>query len=106
MLKTIGLWVGGFVLVVVAAFVLRSVGLIGDSFFNPWAEEIRYDTQKESQAHRDGLQRNLASLMNQYNAADSAGKTGIQATVRHQYSQADTSEFPVYLQTFLAQMGL
>lgn len=87
-------------------FALASMGMISKSFFGKWNEEIRYDITKESAAYRDGMQRNLSQLQTQYNAADTAGKLGIKSAVRHQYSQTDTSEYPAYLQTFLAQMGL
>lgn len=96
----------GLIILIPTMFALNYAGMLGKSFFGTWNEQIRYEIQKESQAHRDGLQRNLSQLMIQYNAADSTGKTGIRATVMHQYSQADTSEYPAHLQTFLAQMGL
>lgn len=69
------------------------------------AEQIRYDIHKESQTHRDGLQRNLDDLKNQWERADAAGKAGIAATVKHQYSQTDTSEYPAYLQDFLRNVA-
>jgi uncharacterized membrane protein YeiB len=104
--KTIVAWLAAIMGILVLMFLLSSWGMISKSFFGKWNEQIRYDIQKESQAHRDGLQRNLSNMQTDYLNADAAGKAAIQAAVRHQYSQADTSEFPAHLQTFLAQMGL
>jgi hypothetical protein len=99
-------WILGIIAFFAVLFLLNVGGMYSKSFFGTWNEEIRYDIQKESQAHRDGLQRNLSQLMIQHDAAGTAGRVGIQATVRHQYSQADTAEYPAHLQTFLSQMGL
>lgn len=87
--------------VLALGFALNAWGMVNLKFFGTWKEEIRYDILKESQAHRDGLQRNLASLKSQYDSADTAGRVGITATIKHQYSQEDTSEFPQYLKDFL-----
>lgn len=106
MTKQILIWFGLVIAFFVGMFVLNVGGMYSKSFFGKWNEEIRYDIQKESQAHRDGLQRNLSQLMIQHGSADAAGKAGIRATVMHQYSQTDTSEYPTHLQTFLSQMGL
>lgn len=105
-MREIFYWVLGIIGFFLLLFVLNVGGMFSKSFFGKWNEEIRYDIQKESQAHRDGLQRNLMAMQTDYLAADAAGKAAIQAAVRHQYSQADTSEFPPHLQQFLAQMGL
>lgn len=99
-------WALGVIAFFATLFVLNVGGMYSKSFFGTWNEEIRYDIQKESQAHRDGLQRNLSQLMIQHGSADSAGKVGIRATVRHQYSQADTAEYPAHLKSFLSQMGM
>lgn len=99
-------WILGIIASLVILFFLNVGGMYSKSFFGKWNEEIRYDIQKESQAYRDGMQRNLSQLMIQYGSADSAGKTGIRMTVQHQYSQTDTTEYPNHLQTFLSQMGL
>jgi len=105
-MKQVFLWIGGIILFFAILFILNVGGMYSKSFFGKWNEEIRYDIQKESQAHRDGLQRNLASMQTDYLNADSAGKAVIEAAVRHQYSQVDTSEFPPHLQQFLNQVGM
>jgi len=87
-------------------FALQSMGMVSKEFFGKWSESIRYDIQKESQAHRDGLQRNLMAMQTDYLAADAAGKSAIIAAVKHQYSQADTSEFPAHLKDFLRTAGI
>lgn len=81
-------------------------GLHWSGFLAKQREGIRYDIIKESQAHRDGMQRNLMQMQTDYLSADTAGKAAISAAVRHQYSQADTSEYPAHLQTFLRDMGI
>lgn len=87
-------------------FVLNVGGMYSKAFFGKWDEQIRHDIQKESQAYKDGMQRNLMSMQTDYNNADAAGKAAIKAAVRHQYSQTDTSGYPAHLQSFLASMGL
>lgn len=87
--------------VVVGLFGLTAIGLFGKSVFAPWAEQIRYDTHKESQTYRDGMQRTLDGMIADYNRADAAGRIGIKEAIRHQFSQVDTSEFPAYQQDFL-----
>ena len=98
--------VGIFILMVVVVFGLRTLGMVSWSFFGKWGEEIRYDIHKESQTYRDGMQRNLSQLKLQWDAAEGAGRTGIEAAVKQQYSQTDTSEYPAYLQDFLRQVGI
>jgi GH18 family chitinase len=98
--------IAGTILFLAVMFGLKSLNMISYDFFGTWKEEIRYDIQKESQAYRDGMQRNLSDLKFQYDKADSYGRIGIRETVRHQYAQTNTSEYPPYLQSFLAQMGL
>lgn len=105
-MKNVMYALAGLVAFLIVMFLLNVAGMLGKSFFGTWNESIRYDIQKESQAHRDGLQRNLSAMQIDYLAADSAGKAAIAASVRHQYSQADTSEFPSHLTSFLSQIGL
>lgn len=105
-LKIIGGGLLAVALIIALNFALASMGMISKSFFGKWNEQIRYDITKESAAYRDGMQRNLSQMQTDYLAADGAGKAAIQAAIRHQYSQTDTSEYPAYLQSFLAQMGL
>lgn len=106
------MWKGIFITIaaVIALFAfifgLQSLGMVSSSFFGKWREEIRYDIHKESQTYRDGMQRNLSQLQQDYINADEAGKAAIRAAVLHQYSQTDTSEYPLYLQAFLRQMGI
>lgn len=87
-------------------FGLQSLGMVNYAFFGKWGEEIRYDITKESQAYRDGMQRNLSQMKFDYEDADAAGRIGIRESVRHQYAQTDTSEYPAYLQSFLREMGM
>lgn len=97
------------VAVFVGGFALKSLGMIEAKFFNSWFESNRYEVQKESAAYRDGLQRNLSQLMNDYNAADAAGKAGIIAATKHQYAQVNKEhidEMPQYLQDFLRTAGI
>ncbi len=105
-LKIIGGGLLAVALIIGLNFALASMGMISKSFFGKWNEQIRYDITKESAAYRDGMQRNLSQMQTDYLAADGAGKTAIQAAIKHQYSQTDTSEYPAYLKSFLAQMGL
>ena len=74
-------------------FAMTSLGYWQKGFFGAWDEQIRYDIQKESQAHIDGLRRNLDQMMIQHMTADAAGKAGIAAAARQQYAQTDLSNF-------------
>lgn len=85
---------------------LSYVGLQWSGFMRGEAEKIRYDVHKESQAYRDGMQRNLSQLHQDYVNADAAGRQVIILSVRHQYSQTDTSEYPAFLQSFLSEAGV
>ena len=96
-MKAVFIWIAGIVAFLAVMFVMNVGGMYSKSFFGKWNEEIRYDIQKESQAHRDGLQRNLSQLMIQFNSADASGKVGIKMTTMHQYSQVDTTSYPAHL---------
>lgn len=106
MFKIIAGGIAAVILFLAITFGLGSMGMISKSFFGKWGEEIRYDITKESAAYRDGMQRNLSQMQTDYNSADTAGKIGIKQAVRHQYSQTDTAEYPAYLKSFLAEMGI
>lgn len=103
--KVIGAGIGAFILILVVMFGLSSLGMVSKSFFGTWNEQIRYDIHKESQTYRDGMQRNLSQLLIDYRKADPAGQAAIKATVRHQYSQTDTSSYPAHLKDFLRETG-
>ena len=98
--------VGGLLAIFALSFVLNSMGMISNSFFGKWQEEIRHEIQMESTAHIQGMQRNLSALLNDYNAADNTGRIGIIAAVKHQYSQEDTGDYPAYLRDFLSTAGI
>lgn len=88
---------------------LTYFSMFGKEFFAKWNEQIRYEVQQESQAHRDGLRRNLSQMQIQYAAADAAGKTAIAAAARQQYGQIDSrqiEEMPDNLQDFLRTVGV
>lgn len=70
-------------------------------FLGQAAEQIRYDIHKESQAYRDGVQRNIGNMIQQWTSANPAERTAIEATMRHQVSQVNINELPQYQQDFL-----
>ena len=98
--------VGVAIVGVVGLGALSYGALHWQGFLGKAAEEIRYDIHKESQAYRDGMQRTLSQLQQDYASADAAGKQAIMLTVRHQFSQVDTSEYPAYLRDFLITAGV
>lgn len=107
--KIIGYSIAGLAAFMLLIFVLQSAGMISYNFFGKWQEEIRHDIQTESTTYRLGLQRNLDQMYIQYNGADSAGKAGIIASVKHQYSQVSSdqiAEYPQYLKDFLRTAGV
>ncbi len=107
--KTIGYSALALVAFMLLMFVLQAAGMVNYSFFGKWQEEIRHDIQTESTTYRLGLQRNLDSMFTQYQGADTAGKQGIIAAVRSQYSQVSQdqiAEYPAYLQDFLRTAGV
>ncbi len=106
-MKTVFAWVAGIVAFFGVLFALNVWGMVNKSFFGKWNEQVRHEIHKESTAHIDGMQRNLGTLMNDYNVATTnAQKVGIMAAVKHQYSQEDTSKYPAYLQDFLREAGI
>lgn len=106
-MKTVLAWIAGIIAFFATIFALNVWGMVNMEFFGKWRENVRHEIHKESTAHRDGMQRNLSALLNDYNAATSnAQKIGIIATVKHQYSQEDTSTYPAYLQDFLGVAGI
>ncbi|MCG7628957.1 hypothetical protein MHM88_14190 [Epibacterium sp. MM17-32] len=101
-MKTILAWIAGIAAVFAVMFGLNVMGMFGKSFFGKWNEQIRYDIHKESQTYRDGMQRTLDGLMNEFRKADTVGKIGIKETIRHQFSQTDVSRLPAYQRDFLS----
>lgn len=98
--------IGSILGLLTLSFVLNSLGMMSWKFFGTWSEQIRYDIHKESQTYRDGMQRNLSQMATDWASSDQAGKLMIEASVKHQYSQTDTSEYPPYLQDFLRSVGV
>lgn len=101
--------IGGVAIVgVVGATMLMEIGGIKWSgFLGKLWEQERYEIHKESQTYRDGMQNTLSDLMREYERADTVGKIGIKETIRHQFSQVDTSRFPAYQQDFLrTELGI
>lgn len=101
--------VGGIlslIALMILLFGMNFLGLEMSGILGKRAEEIRHEIQMESTAHIQGMQRNLQSMMNDYNSADQAGKAGIIASVKHQYSQEDTSNYPQYLKDFLRKADI
>lgn len=105
-MKNVMYTIGGLIGIGLLIFALQVTGMVSKSFFGKWDEQIRHDIQKESQAYRDGMMRNLGQMMVQYSNSDVGGKEAIKAAVRQQYSQVDTSEYPAYLKNFLSDVGV
>lgn len=70
-------------------------------FLSRQVEEQRNKTFKTSTAYRDGMKQELGRMMNEWRKADAAGRIGIEAAIRHQFAEIDTTDFPAYLRDFL-----
>ena len=100
---------GKFSLLVVLAVVIVVGGiggfkLFGDRFVKPFQEETRFQTQQESSAYREGIQRRLSTMYVDYQSADAGGKTDIVNIMRHEFGLLNSSHidaFPAHLKDFL-----
>lgn len=77
-------------------------GIHWQGFLGRLWEQQRYEIHKESQAYRDGMQRTLDDLMQEFRKAENvAARIGVKEAIRHQFSQTDVSRLPAYQQDFL-----
>ncbi len=77
------------------AFVSAGFDFALRSFFAPKEEQLRYDTQKESKAFRDGTITELYSNRVEYLAEkDEVVKAGLRSRMLHVFSTIDKSKLP------------
>ena len=81
-------------------FIGNLIGLYSMSFFAPKAEQIRYNTFKQSQSYNDGMIRDLEDLKLEYQHADPDGRKAMQSIILHRFSVYDVNKLPVDLQGF------
>lgn len=102
---TVVIW--GVVIVVVIAVLAFAANLAGygiDSFFMPKQEALRHKTFECSDAHVDGLVRDLRNIRDQYNRADDAGKAALADTFRHEANGFTCGDLPFDLQSFSSSL--
>lgn len=95
------------VLFVLYAFAFVSTGFdfALRSFFSPKEEQLRYNTQKESKAFRDGTITELYSNRVEYLAEkDEVVKAGLRSRMLHVFSTIDKSKLPDDLVQFQKQI--
>lgn len=98
--KAVFYWVLGIIAVLLVIFGLNYYGYLADAFFMPRQEAVRHATFECSDAHVDGLVRDLRAIRDQYNRADDAGKAGLADTFRHEANGFTCGELPFDLQSF------
>jgi hypothetical protein len=101
--------VGYFFLVLLGlyalAFVITGFDFTLRKFWAPKEEQLRYDTQKESKAFRDGTITELYSNKVEYLAEkDEVVKAGLRSRMLHVFSTIDKSKLPDDLVQFQKQI--
>jgi hypothetical protein len=102
--KVVAVCVGSVIALCLLAFGLNYAGLLGDRFFQPREEQLRHQTFECSDAHVDGLVRDLRSIRDQYNRADDAGKAALSDTFRHEANGFTCGDLPYDLQSFSSSL--
>lgn len=72
--------------------------------FSPAQEQVRRETFEKSKAYNQGMVQELNKAYQDYSKGSEVEKDAIKSIVLHQYADYDTSNLPVYLQTFLAEL--
>lgn len=99
------LCLGGLLTLYAIAFVSTGFDFALRSFFAPKEEQLRYDTQKESKAFRDGTITELYSNKVEYLAEkDEVVKAGLRSRMLHVFSTIDKSKLPDDLVQFQKQI--
>ncbi len=87
------------------AFVSTGFDFALRSFFSPKEEQLRYETQKESKAFRDGTITELYSNRVEYLAEkDETVKAGLRFRMLHVFSTIDKEKLPEDLVQFQKQI--
>lgn len=93
----------GVMLIVVTgliAAVANAMGYASFAFWAPKAEQIRYNTFKESQSYNDGMIRDLENLQLEYNQANPDQKIAMKAIILHRFAVFEIDRLPKNLQLF------
>lgn len=97
--------VGTLLVLYAIAFVSTGFDFALRSFYAPKEEQLRYDTQKESKAFRDGTITELYSNRLEYLAEkDAVVKAGLRSRMLHVFSTIEKSKLPDDLVQFQKQI--
>jgi hypothetical protein len=103
-MKTKLIIAGGIVAFFVTIFVLTFGGQEFSRFFGKRQENIRREVYEQSNSYNRGMITELASLKREWDIATGAEKIGVEATIRHKFSDFDDPSMPVGLQNFLIRI--
>lgn len=96
--------VAALALLIGIGFGLNYVGLIQFRFFAPRAEQVRYDTFKQSQAYNDGMLTDLEDIQREYLSATPEQKITLRELALHRFAAYPQERMPADLQAFYASL--
>lgn len=105
-MQTVFVGLGILAAIIGLCFVLNLAGLASFSFFAPKAEQVRYNTFKESQAYNDGVIRELYAYRIQYDQANPGQKMAMRGAIMHEVSTYPKERLPAELQQFVTRVEM